>query len=418
MKIAYLVSRFPVVSETFVVREIDAVSARPGLEVELRALYPPKAEGMVQPISAPWVPRVLRPAPAAALAAVGWWAARRPLRLARTLATVVAGHARHPHELVRALATFPVAAWHARDLLATGADHVHAHFAHYPALTAWIAHELTGVSYSFTAHANDIFAHHAMLARKASDARFVAAISAYNRDYLRARGARAPVYVVRCGVDPAAYPFATPAPANGEPPRVLCVAGLREYKGQDVLLRAVAQAPPRLARAHVDLVGDGELRAELEALAGRLGISDRVTFHGSLPVPAVAAMLRSSHVFVAPSVVAADGDMDGVPVALMEALAAGVPSVSTRLSGIPELVQHERTGLLAEPGDPAALAAALEATLADPDAARERAAAGRALVEREFDQRRSAEALAAHFAAAGRAADVPGTDGAAGGARS
>ena len=76
MKIAYLVSRFPVVSETFVVREIDAVSARPGLEVELRALYPAKAEGMVQPISAPWVPRVRRPAPAAALAAVGWWAPR------------------------------------------------------------------------------------------------------------------------------------------------------------------------------------------------------------------------------------------------------------------------------------------------------------------------------------------------------
>jgi colanic acid/amylovoran biosynthesis glycosyltransferase len=295
--------------------------------------------------------------------------------------------------------TFPVAAWHARELRADGVDHVHAHFAHYPALAAWIAHELTGVPYSFTAHANDIFVHHGMLARKASDAGFVATISEFNRDFLRARGAVAPIRIVHCGVDPADYAFAAPAERDGRAPRVLCVAAFREPKGHEVLLRAVAEAPPRLARARVDLVGDGPLRPRLEALAAELGIADRVTFHGSLPAPAVTELLRASDVFVLPSVITAEGDMDGVPVALMEALAVGVPAVSTRVSGIPELVRDGRTGLLAEPGDPASLAAALEATLADPEAARERATAGRALVEREYDQRVSAVALAGHFAA-------------------
>jgi glycosyltransferase involved in cell wall biosynthesis len=193
------------------------------------------------------------------------------------------------------------------------------------------------------------------------------------------------VHVVHCGVDPQAWP-ARPraAPAQG-PVRALCVASLEEKKGHRVLLRALAGADGSLGRVELDLVGPGALRGELEALARALGLGDRVRFHGALPEPHVAALLGRADLFVLASVVERSGFMEGIPVALMEALAAGVPVVATRLSGVPELVRDGDTGLLAEPGDAASLRAALERAIGDPDAALRRAVAGRALVEREFD---------------------------------
>lgn len=403
MRVAYLVSRFPAVSETFVVRELAAVAAQPGVEVELRSLFPAGADGAIQPAAAPWVPGLRRPAPKAAVRALGFWARRRPAALARVLAEVVVAHARHPRLLWRALVTLALAAAHARELDAEAVDHVHAHFATYPALTAWAVHRLTGLPYSFTAHAHDIFVHQALLTAKVRDARFVVAISEYNQRLLQAldpRGEDAtPIHVVHCGVVPDTYPYRRRCLPREGPLRAICVAGLRDYKGQHVLLEALASDDPRLARVELDLVGDGPRRAWLEGLAASLGIAERVTFHGSLPEPEVTRLLDRAHLFVAPSVVAPNGDMEGIPVALMEALAAGLPTVSTRQSGIPELVRHGETGLLAEPDDPRGLREALLAVLADPAGAERRAEAGRRLVEDAFDVRTSARTLAALFAA-------------------
>jgi glycosyltransferase involved in cell wall biosynthesis len=183
--------------------------------------------------------------------------------------------------------------------------------------------------------------------------------------------------------------------------RALCVASLQEYKGHRVLLQALAGAGNRLAHVRLDIVGEGPARAELEQLATDLGVEARVRFHGSLPEPAVADLLAAADLFVLPSVVARNGQREGLPVVLIEALAAGVPVVATRLSGVPELIRDESTGLLAEPGDPASLARSIEAVIADPAAARGRAEAGRRLVEREFDIRRSAETLGRLFLASG-----------------
>lgn len=385
MRIAYFVSRFPAVSETFVLRELDAVAAEPGIEVELHALFPSLPEGVVHPAAVPWTRRLRRPGAAAGLAALAWWLARRPLRMLGVLATVTAAYARMPRVLPRAVAAVVLAAAHARHLRV---DYVHAHFATYPALAAWVARRLTGTPYSFTAHAHDLFIHQAMLARKAAEAEFVVAISAYNRDFLRAHAGARAIHVVHCGVDPDRFPF-RPRRA-GTPVRIACVAALREAKGHAVLLDAVAS----LEGVELDLVGDGPERARLEAQAARLGID--VRFHGSLPEPAVADVLAAADVFVLPSVIAPDGDMEGIPVALMEALAAGLPAVATRQSGVPELIQDGRTGYLAEPGDPESLREALQRALSAPESVAEE---GRALVEREFDQRDSARRLVELFTA-------------------
>jgi colanic acid/amylovoran biosynthesis glycosyltransferase len=385
MRIAYFVSRFPAVSETFVLRELDAVAAEPGVDVELHALFPPLREGVVHPAAVPWTQRLRRPGAAAGLGALAWWLVRRPLRTLGALATVTAAYARVPRVLPRALAAFALAAAHARELRV---DHVHAHFATYPALAAWVARRLTGTPYSFTVHAHDLFIHQAMLARKAADAEFVVAISEYNRDFLREHAGDPVIHVVHCGVDPERFPF-RPRRA-GTPARIACVAALRPPKGHAVLLRAVAE----LDGVELDLVGDGPERARLEAEAARLGVAGRVRFHGSLPEPGVADVLAAADVFALPSVIAADGDMEGIPVALMEALAAGLPAVATRQSGVPELIQDGRTGYLAEPGDADSMREALLRALSAPESV---AAAGRALVEREFDQRRSARRLVELF---------------------
>jgi colanic acid/amylovoran biosynthesis glycosyltransferase len=329
-----------------------------------------------------------------------------PARIARVYGTVVREYAREPRVLPRALIATALATAHARRLRAAGIEHVHAHFATYPALAAWTARRLAGIPYSFTAHAHDLFVHQAMLARKAADARFVVAISDYNRRFLLDHGAPDST-VVHCGIDPARLPFrARRLPEHG-PVEALCVAGLRESKGHAVLLEALAGAGPPLDRVRLALVGDGPLRHELERRAAALGLAERVRFAGGLPEPEVARRLAAADLFVLPSVIAPDGDMEGIPVALMEALAAGVPAIATRQSGIPELVRDGETGLLAPPGDVAGLRAALAAAIDDPDGAAARARAGRALVEREFDLAGSAARLAALFADAGQAAVRP-----------
>ena len=162
-----------------------------------------------------------------------------------------------------------------------------------------------------------------------------------------------------------------------------------------MLLEALADGGPVLDRIRLELVGEGPLRGRLEELARRLGIGARVSFRGGLTEPQVAAALDAADLFVLPSVVAANGQMEGVPVALMEALACGLPTVASRLSGVPELVRDGETGVLAEPGDVGSLREALRVAITDPVAARRRAEAGRRLVESEFDLQRSAGRLAA-----------------------
>jgi len=393
VKIAYLVSRFPHVSETFILRELNAVAAEPGIDVTLCSLFRP-VDPTVHEAARGWLPRLRRPSELAGVRDLLGWGIRRPLRLLSTVATVARGYAGRPGLLLRALATLPLAASHAEALRRERVEHVHAHYATYPALAAWVIWRLTGISYSFTAHAHDIYVNRHFLARKLADAKFVVTISEYNRRLLdRDRnGVATPIYVVRCGIEPARYRFSPrPSPDPGRV-RVLCVASLQEYKGHRVLLDALARGGPELDRVELHLVGDGYLRGVLERQVAQSGIGSRVHFHGSLSEDQVRELLERADLFVLPSAVATDGQMDGLPVAAIEALACGLPVVSTELSGIPELVTDGVSGFLAKPGDACSLAGALERALSGSD--RLDMESARALVEREYDVSANARRLA------------------------
>jgi len=397
VKVAYIVSRFPHVTETFVLRELNGVQSAQDIDVELFSLFP-AVDPTVHPAAQRWLAQLRRGTARGALRGLAYWLRRRPAALLGAVALVVRAFARDPQRLVRSLLTLAVASDHARVMQRVGVQHVHAHFANYPALAAWTVSRLAGPTYSFTAHAHDIFRDQSFLPRLLADARFVVTISQFNREFMAPYNlGQTPVHIVHCGVDTSAWPMRLRGTPPEGPVRALCVASLEEKKGHGVLLRALAGAGTRLGRVELDLVGPGVLRDELEALSRSLGLAERVRFHGALAEPDVMTMLDRADVFVLASIMERTGFMEGIPVVLMEAMASGVPVVSTRLSGIPELVVDGETGLLAEPNDAASLQLALERTIDDPGAALRRAAAGRGLVDHEFDVIISAARMAQLF---------------------
>ena len=394
----YLVSRFPVTSETFIVRELDAVDALGLFDLELRSLFPSPDKPM-HDSARRWNARLVRPTIGAAVAGLLWALVTRPRALSSIIAAVVTGY-RSPSLMVRALLTVLLACAHAKDLSGRpGPIHIHAHFATYPALAGWVCKRLIGSSYSFTVHAHDLYVHTSMLSMKVAEARFVVTISDYNRALLeQISDGHTPIHVVHAGIDTQAYPFRPrPIPTHG-PVRALTVASLQSYKGHAVLLAALAMGGPAVDRITLDLIGDGVLRSDLEHQVERLGLGARVRFLGSRNEVEVRSALDQADLFVLPSIVADDGQMEGLPVALMEALACGVPTISTHLSGIPEIIIDGVTGLLALPGDAGSLNRTMAAMVNRGAAAIEFAESGRTLVSNEFDLERSVSALSRLFA--------------------
>lgn len=392
--VVYLVSRFPVTSETFIVREIEALDQSGKFDLEIRSLFP-SPDQPVHDIARRWTDQLIRPSMVDGLIGCGWGLLTRPAALLSVLAAVTVGYIRRPALLARALTTVMLACGHARDLAREARlPHIHAHYATYPALAAWVCRRLVGTTYSFTVHAHDLYVDTSMLDRKIADARYVVTISQYNSVLLNEHNsAGTPIRVVHAGIDTASYRFdARGIPAEGEV-RALTVASLQQYKGHRVLLEALTMGGPGVDRIMLDLIGDGVLRGELESLVDRNGLRDRVRFCGSCSEDVVRAALADADLFILPSIVADDGQMEGLPVALMEALACGVPTVSTALSGIPEIVIDGVTGLLAIPGDAASLNNVLETMIQRGTTTIEFAEAGRALVTREFDLGESAASL-------------------------
>ncbi len=390
--VLYVVSRFPAVTETFIVNEWLALAGR--FRMELAALRR-SGEAPVHPESrrAMQHVRFLGLPGSHDVAAHLTLLLRRPRTYLSVLGAVLRGATRIPlRQAAKELVVFVQAVPLARRAARRGVAHVHAHFASHAATAAWIVHRLTGIPFSFTAHANDLFVSPSLLCLKVEDARFAIAISEYNRGVLRERCPPARhVELVHCGVDTERYSWRGLDDRDRD--RLVCVASLSPKKGHVHLLEALALLAERRPGLVLEFVGDGPERERIHRRARELGVSESVRLLGALSSDQVRATLAEARVFVLPSVPLPSGRMEGIPVALMEAMASGVPVVATRLSGIPELVQDGVTGLLVEPGDARGLAAAIASACDDDKLAAELALRARELVERSFNLGREAERL-------------------------
>ncbi|WP_417720649.1 glycosyltransferase family 4 protein [Salipiger sp.] len=401
-KLAYLTGEYPRASDTFIQREVAALRAL-GHEVLTCSIRTTGPEHLVGPEQRAEHARTFK-----VLDAV-----KSPLRLMRAHLRCMKRPARYGAALKLAWQTAPkglrgrlynliyfaeagVLAAHLAD---EGVRHLHNHIAKASCTVAMLASALSGIPYSFTIHGPDIFfePHHWRIDEKAARASFVACISDFCRSQLMCFAAASHwerFHIIHCGIDPARY-----APPDHAAKRLLFVGRLAGVKGVPILLDAVDALRGRHPDLRLTLIGDGPDRAALESRAA--GSGDHVRFLGYRSQDEVAEALRDTDVFVLPSFA------EGVPVVLMEAMAAGLPVVTTRIAGVPELVHHGETGLLVAPGDAAALTGALDRLLSDPAERAAMGAAGRAIVAADFDIRKEAARLSRLFTTYGNGGPRP-----------
>ena len=289
-----------------------------------------------------------------------------------------------------------------------GVRHLHAHFCHGATTVTWLASMITGLPFSFTAHAKDIYCQSlnpaGLLARKMRAARMVVTCTDANRIHLEHLAPGTPVHCVYHGLNTDFTRLIEGMTATQrhqlQPYRILAVGRLVAKKGLDVLVDACAILERRGVPLHLDIVGeDGDQKADLAARIANHGLAAAVTIRGPMTQPALVDIYRSASVFCLPCRVAADGDRDGIPNVLMEAMACGLPVVTTPVSGIPELLTDRVNGLFVPPDDAAATAEALHRLSSDLPLAEQLARAAQEDVRTRFCGDRSVARLVDLFAA-------------------
>lgn len=359
---AIVVKGFPRLSETFIARELEALEKR-GLRFSLHALRAPGADAKLVDnkvrATPQYLPEYLRDAPFSVLSA--FLAARKRPGFAAAWEAFRADFAKEP--VAARVRRFGQACVLDRQM-PESVRHIHAHFAHSPSSVARYAALIRGIGFSISAHAKDIWtAPDWDLARKLAGATFVAVCNKAGHDRLRALDGGARLHLIYHGVARGLFvddarQQTRDGTASDDPVRIVSVARAVEKKGLRRLIDALARLPATLS-FKLDHYGGGELLGELKERARELKVDDRVTWHGARPHGEIIAALDRSDIFVLPAVVGNDGDRDGIPNAVLEAQARGLPVIVTRVGGLDEAVVDGETGLMIEPGEAAAISDAL-----------------------------------------------------------
>jgi glycosyltransferase involved in cell wall biosynthesis len=378
--IAYVLKRYPRYSETFIVNEILAHEAA-SWSLSIFALLPPTDAYFQDAIARVRAPVSYLTAEKGMRASDFWSAllatAQCLPRFWSVLASIPTADAR----------TIYQAALLAQAVQQRGIQHLHAHFATSATCVARLAAHMAGISYSFTAHAKDIYHHEVSSAdvrTKLADATAVVTVSDYNVAFLQQQYGSVANEVRRIYNGLELDRFAYQAPINRSP-RIVAVGRLVEKKGFADLIDACALLAQQGVAYTCDLVGTGPLETDLQAQIERLGLQKQIKLHGPRPQADIIRMVQQGAVFVAPCVEANDGDRDGLPTVLLEAMALGTPCIATDVTGIPEVIRNGETGLLVPQRQPIALAQAITTVLTAPAYSQQLAEAARNLIESEFD---------------------------------
>jgi glycosyltransferase involved in cell wall biosynthesis len=386
--IAYLVKGWPRLSETFILNEVIALERR-GIPLRIFSVKDPNNEPVHNKVAG------VRASITYISLARHWKEAllgnirllwRRPGSYLRTFLYATVQTLIHFRFVI--MRRFWQGAYLGDIFLRQPVAHLHAHFATSPAMVALFTHKLLDIPYTFTAHAKDIYVSPKKLLRaKIEAARAVITCTGYNLQYLQSQFGSPLSNKLRCihhGLDLPEFEFRPAGTRSDDIPLVLAVARLVEKKGLPHLLTALDILRKRGRRVHAEIIGDGPLRAALESQVRSLGLADMVTFLGAQPHEKVRQAYGRASLFVLPCTVAGNGDRDGIPNVLLEAMASGVPVISTEISGIPELIASERDGLLVPPNEPSKLADAMERILASPELGERLSRSARSKIETQF----------------------------------
>jgi colanic acid/amylovoran biosynthesis glycosyltransferase len=388
-RVAYILSRFPVLTETFVIAEIQELRTR-GVDVEVFSLKQPvpgetyhkNTEALIK--TTHYYPYVFS---SAVWKGLFYYLINKPLVCLNILKEIIRTHVKNSLQLLKTLAVIPKTFAIAKALNDSGINRIHAHWATVPATSAWIAAKLNDIPYTFTAHAWDIFESDTMLEEKIRDAEKVVTISDYNKTYLLEKyPALKPdkITVVHCGVD--LGKFAALPHDRKELLTILSIGRLTEKKGFDVLLEACRILKDRNVHFQCRIVYvSGDYEEEIFRRYKTLDLRETVHFIPGLPQEGIIEEYSKADCFVLPSVIAGSRDRDGIPVVILEALAMELPVVTTPVSGIPEVIKDSETGLLVEPGSAEQLAESIERICRDKELSRKLGKAGRDFVNREFE---------------------------------
>lgn len=394
--LAYLSSEYPAISHTFIFREVQALR-RHGFRVHTASIRRPAHIDLMtdqERADAAQTLYIKNCGVAALVSAHAGLKLRHFVRYQRMFLYALGLWWKGPLSLFKSAAYFAEAGVLVRWMLRHEVSHVHVHFANPAATVALIAASSGLVTYSLSVHGPDEFynINQDLIPEKVRNAVFARCISFYCRSQLQ----RVSPYadwdkfpIVRCGVDLSKFSLRTD-PANAVP-EILCVGRLVPAKGQHLLLKACHALREQGVKFHVTLVGGGPDRESLERLAHQLGLQDAVTFTGPVGQDAIHAHYDKADIFALPSFA------EGLPVVLMEAMAKGIPCVTTSITGIPELVRDGETGLLAPASDWEGLADAIRRLIEDAPLRKRLGTAAREIVVREYDVFKNCASMAEAF---------------------
>jgi glycosyltransferase involved in cell wall biosynthesis len=400
MKIAYIVTMFPCWSETFVLNEL--VEHRKA-EVDL-SIYSLKTFGekMIHDEAFAFIPLTTYPPK---LYEPRLWLQHVKLFLSTprvyltTLSRLVSLKARDQMLKLKAIAVFFLSPKFIKAARSDSIEHLHAHFATYPGIMAWIIKKFTGIPFSVTAHAHDIYANQDLLPIICEAADRIVTISSFNKQFITEKtGSKyeKKIEVIYCGINLEQYQFMSERPETKRPDRtldILSIGRLSGIKGFPYLIDALRLLKEDGIEFRCRIVGDGPLRDSLIKQLAESGLNGNVDFLGPKKADEIPGLLREADLFVLACSRDKKEGHDGIPVVFMEAMACGTPVIGTSLSGIPELIRHGKTGLCAESEDALSLAGQIRYALHHPDEREEMRIAARKLVEREFDILKTSENL-------------------------
>jgi glycosyltransferase involved in cell wall biosynthesis len=390
MKIGYILQIFPGLSETFVYREVLGLR-KAGIKVKTFSIVKPKmnhlsseASGLVKstfyvfPLD---IPLFLK-------CHIRYLLTKPCLYLSTFLLCLISPYSRANHRR-RTLQHFCEAVPVAFEVERLGIDHLHAHFASNPATIAMFVSRLTGVPFSFTAHANDIFIAPILLPLKINASSFVVTISKYNIRHLcevvPTKETFSKLHLVRCGINTLRF---SPLERMSQSPKftILSVGRLIEKKGFLYLIKACELLAKKGYDFRCVIIGYGPQERLLTKMVEQNHLSPYVKLAGKVYQEDIHCYFEKADLFVLPCIVARDNDMDGIPVSLMEAMAMEIPVVSTHISGIPELIEHMQSGILVPPKDSQALAEAFITLIKNHKLRSNLGKAGRRRIVDEFEQ--------------------------------